>query len=111
MTHTTPIVALVAALVGASSYANAETPAASGRFATQAQVLASLRMAQVELYSDHDAAALQAIRRARRELAAQPQANAARELAALDQAAWQVRHHDSLGAVATLDAARSRLTA
>lgn len=58
-----------------------------------AAALSALRSAQVELYCDHDAAALIALREARRSLAGDqpPEAVA---LASLDEASWHIRRHE-----------------
>lgn len=110
MTPTIPVVALVAALASASSYAStAPTHVDPAHFALRTRVCADLQKAQVELYCDHANAALHVIQHARRELTYRSSETVARELAALDQAAWQVRHSDSLAAIATLDGARTRL--
>lgn len=67
-----------------------------------------LRMARIELYCAHEDAALLALRRARGTLAAEdPQAVPL--LAALDEAAWHIRHHAPGDAHQVLEAARDRL--
>ncbi len=109
MINTTPFVALVAALSGAPSFANAEAIGETTRQSAQAQARIEMRVAQVEVYCDHPEQAIQAIQRARRQLAGQTGWAATRELAALDEAAWHVRHRENDAAVAALDASRSRL--
>ncbi|MEY8877583.1 MAG: hypothetical protein AB9M60_13815 [Leptothrix sp. (in: b-proteobacteria)] len=115
----TTVSAFVPALLSASSYAATDdlgaALAAAHQAATDAaaqaslQARAELRTAQVELYCDHRTQALQAIRRARRQLS-QPQDGAApHELAALDEAAWHVRHHEDGAALDSLDLARTQL--
>jgi len=106
---TTPVVTLVAGLAGASSYASTDISAAADLHDLHAQISTELRLAQVELYCDHDTLALHAIQRARHQLQAQADVATTRELVALDEAAWHVRHHELGAAVATLDAARLRL--
>ncbi len=107
MINTTPFVALVAALSGAPSFASADAIGEKDRHSAQARI--EMRVAQVEVYCDHPAQAIQAIQRARRQLAGQTGWAATRELAALDEAAWHVRHHENGAAVAALDASRTRL--
>lgn len=94
----------------ASGYAGASHPHGSPAHPVPAGVAAALRNAQLELFCGHDHRAMTAIGLARRELAHQSDPVLARELAALDEAAWQVRHRYGSAAIATLDAARSRLT-
>lgn len=54
---------------------------------------AALREAQVELYCGHDAAAMTALREARRSLSGLPGEAAA--LATMESAAWHIRRHES----------------
>lgn len=72
------------------------------------EALSALRTAQVELYCDHDAAAMVALREARRSLIGQapPEAVA---LAALDEAAWHIRRHEMREAQLAIGQARLRL--
>ncbi len=70
--------------------------------------LLALRAAQVELFSAHDAAALTALREARRALISEtpPQAIA---LASIDEAAVHIRRHEMHEAQAAIGQARQRL--
>jgi hypothetical protein len=106
---TAPVVSMLGGLASASSYTSGELHAADTLQATHAQVRTELRLAQVELYCDHDTLALHAIQRARRQLLNERDNSATSELAALDHAAWLLRHHDHSAAIATLDASRQRL--
>lgn len=67
-----------------------------------------LRAARVELYCAHEDAALQALRRARGALLAEDPL-AAPLLAAMDEAAWHIRHHAPHDAHLVLEATRERL--
>jgi hypothetical protein len=102
---TTPVVALVTALTGAVSYGSSDAIESAESAAARSRLNAELRTAQVELYCDHREQALHAIQRARRELVAD--AAHAQQRQVLEQAAWQVRHNDHLGAVQSLEVARS----
>lgn len=73
-----------------------------------ADALAALRSAQVQLYCDHDAAAMTALREARRALAGDS-ASQAVAMASMDQAAWHMRRHELREAQAALAQARLRL--
>ncbi|MFT3720651.1 hypothetical protein [Pseudorhodoferax sp.] len=106
---------LVDALLGAGSYGSRRHDApprdddAPARAALQAQAEDDLRLAQVELYCDHDARALIAIHHAMQMLEASRDETMQSELAALGAAAWHVRRHDSLTAAAMLERSRARL--
>lgn len=70
--------------------------------------LTALRTAQVDLYCDRDAAAMTALREARRALAGNvPLETAA--LASVDVAAWHIRRHEMHAAQAALAQARRLL--
>ena len=103
------LVDLVAALASASAYGGTEDSARNAQLAAQASVGQDMRTAQVELYCDHDAQALLAIRRARAALEASHDTAAAQALIALDQASWHVRHKHMDAALEALNSARSGL--
>ncbi|MDP4301827.1 hypothetical protein [Leptothrix discophora] len=102
---TTPVVALVTALTGAVGYGSSDAIEPVESSSARARLNAELRTAQVELSCDHRGQALHAIQRARRELVAD--AGTAQQRVVLEQAAWQVRHNDHVGAVSSLEALRS----
>lgn len=104
--------ALLGAIVGAGGYGDhaPAAPRASHEAAERAARL-DLQMAQVELYCDHRAQALVAIRHAMQLLEACKDKALEPQLATLSEAAWHVRHNDSLLAVALLDQAKDRLHA
>lgn len=68
----------------------------------------ALRDAQVQLYCDHDAAAISALAEARRSLMAEavPEATA---LATLEAAAWHIRRHETDAAQRAIVQVRDRL--
>jgi len=108
----TPTATVVAALAAASGAAHACTASMPGDVSTtllRAQASIAMRVAQVELYCDHPAAALGAIRRALQQLEHPFETTAAAELATLERAAWHVRRHDTSAAVAALDVALAHL--
>lgn len=70
--------------------------------------LQALRTAQVELYCDHDAAAISALRDARRWLLGDTRTEGA-ALASLNEAAWHVLRHEMHGALLAIARARDRL--
>lgn len=70
--------------------------------------LSALRSAQVELYCDHDAAALIALREARRSLLGDLAAEAV-ALASMDAASWHIRRHELPQAQMALAQARQWL--
>jgi hypothetical protein len=108
MFDTTTSLTFVTALTGATGYTATDAPAASQLHDVPAQASADMRVAQVELYCDHPATAIGAIRRARKSLQAAQDPSLATELAALEQASFHVRHHDAGAAVAALDVAMAR---
>jgi hypothetical protein len=86
------------------------TPAAAAPQAQDAHALRDqLRSVRVELYCDHEQAALQALRQARRRLASHAVSGGADTMRALEEAAWHIRHHDSGRAHAALVQARDSL--
>lgn len=102
--------ALVGALVGAGSYDNhAEAGHSVAHEAAQREAHHDLQMAQVELYCDHKAQALVAIRHAMQLLEACDDKALEPQLATLSEAAWHVRRNDSLVAVELLDQAKGQL--
>ncbi|MFT3816137.1 MAG: hypothetical protein QM750_00660 [Rubrivivax sp.] len=104
-----PVVALVAALAGASAHA---AGAEGTRLRSDALPAAqALRAAQVQLYCDHRDEALHLILQARHELLAARTGTSAPALREIDHALWHVRRDDTGSAVSRLDAARSRLQA
>lgn len=72
---------------------------------------ASMRQARVELFCDHPAGALAAIRRAVGELELPQNSLDEEEIVILERAAWHVRRRETRAAVAALDAAIGRLGA
>ena len=82
-------------------------PAAAEPPADQRQARQVLRTAQVELYCDHDAAAMIAVREARRFLVGT--VHEGRVLASIDEAAWHIRRHEMADAQRALVMARDRL--
>lgn len=101
MVDTRPLIALVASIAAPAAMA-ADALVETERQAHEQRARLALRAAQVELYCDHDARALLALQQARRELQAAAGVGAGHGLAALDRAVWQMRHHDTRGAVAAL---------
>lgn len=73
------------------------------------QAVAALRTAQIELYCDHDAAALVALREARRCLIGDEPAEVA-ALSSVDAAAWHIRRHEAVRAQTSIARARLSLT-
>ncbi|MCP5284902.1 MAG: hypothetical protein H6933_08385 [Burkholderiaceae bacterium] len=102
MVDTRPLIALVASIAAPAALA-ADAFGDAERQSHESRARQALRMAQVELYCDHDARAYTALQLARRELQAASGAAAGQGLASLDRAVWQMRHHDTRGAVAALD--------
>ena len=85
------------------------SPAAAAPQAPDARAVRDqLRAVQVELYCDHEQAALQALRHARR-LASTAVGGGADTRRALEEAAWHIRHHDSGRAHLALVQARDSL--
>lgn len=82
--------ALVGSLAAPAPVAALAHPGAE---AAHRGAMTALRVAQVELYCDHDAAAMTALREARRSLAGEGPAEAV-ALASLDEAAWHIRRHE-----------------
>ena len=114
MFNTATAATFVAALATATSATHATahaTPRDSAVSALRSRAGAQMRRAQVELYCDHPAEALVAIRRAVRQLELPSDIVAAEELATLERAAWHVRRHETGAAVAALDAAMAGLAA
>ena len=112
MFNTATAATFVAALATATSATHAtvhSTPRDTGINAVRTLAGAQMRRAQVELYCDHPAGALVAIRRAVRQLELPSDLLAAEELATLERAAWHVRRHETSAAVAALDVAMTRL--
>lgn len=106
--------ALVGALVGAGSYDGHVQPAAvqagqASHGAAEREARHDLQMAQVELYCDHKAQAMVAIRHAMQLLEACDDKTLEPQIAALSEAAWHVRRNHSLVAVDLLDRAKDRL--
>lgn len=106
---TAPVVSLLTGLASASGYTSKLPHPADTLRAMHEQVGSELRIAQVELYCDHRTEALHAIQRARHQLRTETDSASLRELAALDEAAWLVLHHEHSAAITTLGAARQRL--
>ncbi|RCW68002.1 hypothetical protein [Pseudorhodoferax soli] len=104
---------LLGAIVGAGGYdghLDASAPQASHE-AAEREARHDLQMAQVELYCDHRAQALVAIRHAMQLLEACDDKALEPQLAKLSEAAWHVRHNESLVAVDLLDEAKHQLHA
>ena len=104
MTTTADTLAAATALVSSLS---AGPTAAALPLADHDQAMAALRAAQVELYCDHDAAAMTALREARRALAGLPSEAAA--LAAMESAAWHIRRHEAREAQIAMALAQQQL--
>lgn len=102
---------LLAAMAGASSYAAGDEEVGSSSRASLVQAGDDMRHARVELYCDHRAEAIAAIRRATQALEDTARAVDPLALAALDEAAWEARRDHTAQAVAALDAAILRLSA
>lgn len=83
------------------------TPPETHQASHDAATLA-LRTAQVELYCDHEAAAMTALHAARRELLGEA-AEEAGLLASVEEAVWHVRRHDTERAQATIAFVRDAL--
>jgi DUF1680 family protein len=99
------------ALAAASAWMagkSALPPDAAAGHADHTQAREGLRIAQVELYCGHDAAAMAVLREARQTLlrTALPRSLA---LASMDEAAWHIRHHALDSAQQALSDARERL--
>lgn len=106
--------ALVGAIVGAGGYegqAAADQAVHASHLAAEREAHHDLQVAQVELYCDHQAQALVAIRHAMQLLEACADKALEPQLAALSEAAWHVRHNESLVAVALLDRTKDQLHA
>lgn len=104
---------LLGAIVGAGGYdghLESTAPAVSHE-AAEREARHDLQMAQVELYCDHRAQALVAIRHAMQLLEACDDKALEPQLSKLSEAAWHVRHNDSLVAVDLLDQAKDQLHA
>lgn len=111
MLHNTSGYVLLAAMASASSYAAPHAVDGPGPQAALAQMGQDMRHAQVELYCDHAASAIAAIRRATLALEATPGPVDPLALAALEQAIWEARRDHTEQAVAALDTALLRLHA
>lgn len=72
------------------------------------EVLDVLRTAQVELYCDHESAAMAAVREARKGLDTHT-AQDSLALADLEEAAWHLRHHHADEALNAIGRARKTL--
>ncbi len=104
--HTLPDTSsAAAALVGSLGL---HAPDAAAPTPPHDAALAALRKAQVELYCDHDAAAITALRTARQALAGEAPSPAG-ALASVDEAAWHIRRHAMQAAQTALAQARSDL--
>lgn len=104
--------ALLGAIVGASGYdGHVETEIHTAHEAAEREARHDLQMAQVELYCDHKAQALVAIRHAMQLLEACDDKALDPQLATLSEAAWHVRRNESLVAVGLLDQAKGQLHA
>lgn len=102
--------ALLGAIVGAGGYDGRTDAGPQGLHEdAEREAHRDLQMAQVELYCDHRAQALVAIRHAMQLLEACDDKALEPQLAKLSEAAWHVRHNDSLVAVDLLDEAKARL--
>jgi hypothetical protein len=104
--------ALVGAIVGAGGYdghAAADHGSHPSHAAAEREAHHDLQVAQVELYCDHGPQALVAIRHAMHVLEACDDKALEPQLAVLSEAAWHVRHNESLVAVALLDRAKDQL--
>lgn len=111
MLHNTSGFVLLAAMASASGYAAADTPDADTGRTRLVQMGQDIRSAQVELYCDHRAHAITAIRRATQALEAAPGHVDPLALAALEEAIWEARRDHTDAAVAALDTAMLRLRA
>lgn len=114
MLNTATAATFVAALAAATGVAHAgvnSTPRDTVAKAIRNLASAQMRRAQVELYCDHPAGALVAIRRAVRQLELPSEVTAGEELATLERAVWHVRRNETGAAVAALDVAMTRLAA
>ncbi|KQP49247.1 hypothetical protein [Pseudorhodoferax sp. Leaf274] len=103
--------ALLGAIVGAGGY-DAHLESAAQHVSHEAAERAArhdVQMAQVELYCDHRAQALVAIRHAMQLLESCDDKALEPQLAKLSEAAWHVRHNESLVAVDLLDEAKVQL--
>ncbi|OWQ84429.1 hypothetical protein CDN99_24375 [Roseateles aquatilis] len=106
MSKSTPIFAIVAAFAAASAQAATDPDESARRTERRAMVNEQLRAVQVELYCDHQDNAIHLIRDARRMLMAHRDADSVRDLRQLDKVSWQVRHGDTVQAIATLESTR-----
>lgn len=97
--------AAVSALVGSLSV---QAPDTAEQHADHPLARAALRTAQVELYCDHDAAAMTALLTARRAVMDSTQKNDF-VLTAMDEAAWHIRRHELDHAQSALQQAQARL--
>ncbi len=102
---------LLAAMASASGYAANDMSTNGTARVGQAQTSEHIRNAQVELYCDHRAKAIVAIRQATQALEAAPGHVDPVARAALEEAIWEARHNHTDEAVAALDAAMLRLNA
>jgi len=102
-----PIVSLVTALVGATTYAQAEPAAAANPIPLEA--VTEIRRARVEIYCGHNSEAVSGIRAAGRQLRALSSAVPPEVIAALDQADWLVRHRQYDRAEQALDTALAHM--
>lgn len=100
---------LLAAMAGASSYAANDDEVGGSSRAHLARAGDDMRHARVELYCDHRAEAIAAIRRATQALEDSARVADPVALASLDEAAWEARRDHTSAAVAALDAAILRL--
>lgn len=109
MFNNTSGLVLLAAMAGASSYAVGDDKTGARPDASLARAGDDMRQARVELYCDHRAQAIAAIRRATHALEEAARAADPVALAALDEAAWEAKRDHLAQAVAALDAALLRL--
>jgi hypothetical protein len=106
MSKSTPILAMVAAFAAASAQASTDPDELARRAERRVAVNEQLRAVQVELYCDHQDSAIHLIRDARRQLLANRDSDSVQDVRQLDKASWQVRHGDTVAAIATLEATR-----
>ena len=110
MFTTTTMFTLIGALVGAGAYAP-EAPVVAAIAPIPLQAVADVRRARVDIYCGHNAQAVAGIRSASATLRVSNATVPAEALAALDQAAWMMRHDEYVRAEQALDAALGHMDA
>jgi hypothetical protein len=106
MTSAFDMLSSAAALVGSLGLHHTEPGPAP---ATIGAAMRALRIAQVELYCDHDRAAMIALREARRAIVERATRQGVAALGSVDEAAWRIRHHDLERAQVAIAHARTAL--